>query len=369
MRFRKKLLALSLIITTVCLSVVNAEGVKSVKAATKTTKVLAAAATQVGTVTSSTLYVRSGPGTSYKVIGGLKKNDRVNIINLQSNWYKINFGNTTGYVSSGYIKTVGKVASEKKVGYITASALNLRSGPSTDHNTMKVLEKGESVEILEKQGEWLKASYGNLIGWVLAAYVGDSQPAGSVISVIKKTIVIDAGHGGYDPGSIGSTGLQEKSITLAVSLKLGKILESQGHKVIYTRDSDKVSWPSNEKADLRERVDISEKAKADLYISVHCNSSEYSFLKGMETYYYGSSKSKQLAKSIQDSMVKSVKLTDRGVREDNFYVIKNTTAVAALVELAYISNSAEEKLLKDKTYQDKWAEAIAKGINSYINLN
>jgi N-acetylmuramoyl-L-alanine amidase len=181
--------------------------------------------------------------------------------------------------------------------------------------------------------------------------------------------VRDAGHGGYDPGSIGATGLQEKNVNLAVSLKLGEILKSQGHTIIYTRESDKVTWRSNVKEDLQARVDISSNKKADLFISIHCNSSKLSYLRGMETYYFGNSQSKLLAKAIQDSMVKDVKLTDRGTREENFYVIKNNSAVSVLVELGYISNSTEEKLLMDKVYQDRWASSIAKGINNYISSN
>lgn len=370
MKTRSKILALGLTIMSIFFAGVNTSAASNLKVtAAKTNSNTTQTGISIGTVISSSLFVRSGPGTNFKVIGGLKNREKVTIINSQSGWYKINFGNTTGYVSSDHINTSNKAAVEIQTGYITASALNMRSGPSTSHSLMKVLAKGESVVLLEKQQDWVKVNSNEVIGWVLGTFVSSSQPAANDITIDKKTIVIDAGHGGYDPGAIGATGTQEKNITLAVSLKLGEILKSQGHTVIYTRESDKVSWRSNVKEDLKARVDISSNAKADLFISIHCNSSKLSYLRGMETYYFGNSRSKQLAKAIQDSMVKDVKLTNRGIREDNFYVIKYNTSVSALVELGYISNSAEEKLLKDKTYQDKWANAIAKGINTYISSN
>lgn len=370
MKIRSKLLALGLIITSIFFAGVNTAAASSLKVtSSKVNKSTAQSGINIGTVVSSSLFVRSGPGTNFKVIGGLKNSDKVTIINSQAGWYKINFGNTTGFVASNHINTNYHASGEHQIGYITASALNMRSGPGTSHSLMKVLLKGESVVVLEKQQEWVKVNSSNLTGWVLAAYVSSSEPVVNDTVINKKTIVIDAGHGGYDPGAIGSSGTQEKNITLSVSLKLGEILKNQGHTVIYTRESDKVSWKSNVKEDLKARVDIASNSKADLFISIHCNSSKLSYLRGMETYYFGNSRNKLLAKAIQDSMVKDVKLTNRGIREDNFYVIKYNTSVSALVELGYISNPTEEKLLKDGIYQDKWANAIAKGINNYISSN
>lgn len=188
-------------------------------------------------------------------------------------------------------------------------------------------------------------------------------------SIVKKqtVVVIDAGHGGYDIGAIGGKKTKEKNVTIPIALKIGSILESKGIKVLYTRKSDNVAWPKNIKADLKARTEISNKANADLFISIHANSSIFRSAKGMETYYAPqNSKAKSLAGSIQDQLVKNIKLSNRGIKSDNYYVFKNTRATSVLVELAFITNSQEERILNNSSYQNKYASSIAAGILTYL---
>lgn len=185
----------------------------------------------------------------------------------------------------------------------------------------------------------------------------------------RYKVVVDAGHGGIDAGAIGPTKTMEKDNTLSVALKLGKLLESKAIEVIYTRTSDKTDLPSDERPNLEARTAISNNAKADLFISIHNNSSTYKDVRGVETYYYGtSSKSKALANSIQSHIVEALKLKDRGIREEDFYVLKNTSAPSALVELGYITNREEENILKSSSYQDKYAQAIADAVFKYLDI-
>jgi N-acetylmuramoyl-L-alanine amidase len=183
----------------------------------------------------------------------------------------------------------------------------------------------------------------------------------------NKVVVVDAGHGGYDAGSIGQRGTREKDVTLAVALKLGLLLEKQDVKVIYTRKNDKVTWPSNNKQDLEARARISNNAGADLFISIHLNSYKMKNVRGTETYYSkGSIKGKEIAQLIQDQIVKDVKFEDRGIKPEDYSVFRNVIAPTVLVELGYINNKAEEALLKDSGYQDKFAKAMAKAILKYL---
>ncbi|NFG68263.1 N-acetylmuramoyl-L-alanine amidase, partial [Clostridium sporogenes] len=180
----------------------------------------------------------------------------------------------------------------------------------------------------------------------------------------SKTIVIDAGHGGYDSGAVGPTGIKEKDVTLKVALKLGKILEDNGIRVIYTRTSDNVSWPSNESQDLETRVAISNSNNTDLYVSIHANSFNGAAY-GTETYYYdGSVKGKEAAEAVQKELINSIGLYDRGVKTAGYYVLRNTISPSILVELGFIDNRNEEILLNSDWFQQKCAEAIAKGIIS-----
>ncbi|WP_202905807.1 N-acetylmuramoyl-L-alanine amidase, partial [Clostridium botulinum] len=180
----------------------------------------------------------------------------------------------------------------------------------------------------------------------------------------NKTVIVDAGHGGYDSGAVGPTGVKEKDITLKVALKLGKILENNGVNVIYTRTSDNVSWPSNESQDLAARVAIANSNNTDLYVSIHANSFNGS-ANGTETYYYnGSAKGKEAAEAVQKELVNAIGLYDRGTKTAGYYVLKNTISPSILVELGFIDNRNEEILLNSDWFQEKCAEAIAKGILS-----
>ncbi|KZL92925.1 N-acetylmuramoyl-L-alanine amidase [Clostridium magnum] len=195
----------------------------------------------------------------------------------------------------------------------------------------------------------------------------------TTVSQIKRqapiTVTIDAGHGGYDSGAVGPTGVLEKNITLPIALKVGEILSKNGINVIYTRTSDDVVWPSEERADLQKRCDISDKANADYFVAIHVNSADVPSVNGLETYYFeGSLKGEKLAKSVEQQLVQATGVADRGVKTDGFYVLKNTNAVAILTEIGFISNPDQEKVLNTPEYQNKYAEAIATGILKYLGM-
>ena len=182
------------------------------------------------------------------------------------------------------------------------------------------------------------------------------------------TIVLDPGHGDYDPGSVGPSGTLEKDITLAVALKLGKVLKNKGLNVIYTRKDDTV-FSTNINKDLIARANVANDNSADLFISIHLNSSEYEDARGTETYYHPASTSgKILAEKVQAELVKAVKMPDRGIKSNDFLVLRSSIAPSILVELGYISNAEDEAILNDSAYQDKFATAIAKGIITYLQV-
>lgn len=176
-------------------------------------------------------------------------------------------------------------------------------------------------------------------------------------------ITIDPGHGGYDSGAVGANGTYEKNVTLAVALKVGKILEQNGIGVVYTRTSDNVSWPADVSQDLQARCDISDNAGAKYFVAIHTNSAEAEGARGTETYYYdGSSEGQKLAQAIQRELINSTGFVDRGIKTANFYVLRNTAAPSVLVEVGFISNPTEEELLASDSFQNTLAQAIANGI-------
>lgn len=183
-----------------------------------------------------------------------------------------------------------------------------------------------------------------------------------------KVIVIDAGHGGSDSGAVGPTGLTEKEVTLAVALETEKILKKQKFKVVMTRrtDIDVAGRGASNVGELQARVNKTP-PQANLFISIHCNAFSNPKSHGMETYHYGASvEGQRLAKLLNDELAKFGGLTNRGVKAANFYVIKRSKCPASLIELAFITNPEEEKLLGDEKYQKKVAGAIATAVKKFF---
>ena len=184
-----------------------------------------------------------------------------------------------------------------------------------------------------------------------------------------KIITLDAGHGGSDPGAIGSDGTKEKNITLPITKAVKELLEKKGAKVYMTRTTDvDVYGPNASDADeLQARVNVGEKYNSDLFVSLHVNSSVNKNVGGFSTYYYPkTSNDLRIAKSIQDQLTANFGVDDLGVRQANFYVIKRISMPATLVEMCFISNEKELVLMKGKWFQNKTARLIAAGIEKYF---
>ena len=184
-----------------------------------------------------------------------------------------------------------------------------------------------------------------------------------------KIITLDAGHGGSDPGAIGSDGTKEKNITLAITKAVKELLEKKGAKVYMTRTTDvDVYGPNASDADeLQARVNVGEKYNSDLFVSLHVNSSVNKNVGGFSTYYYPkTSNDLRIAKAIQDQLTANFGVDDLGVRQANFYVIKRISMPATLVEMCFISNEKELVLMKGKWFQNKTARLIAAGIEKYF---
>ncbi len=188
-------------------------------------------------------------------------------------------------------------------------------------------------------------------------------------SLKGKTIFIDPGHGGSDPGAIGLGKTYEKDITLSISLKLRDALVKKGAKVVLSRttDRDVHSRGASDKDELQARVDGGAKAGADVFVSIHNNANSKREIGGLSTYYYAKTKYDQiLASALQKSMVSSCGLDDKGVRQADFYVTKRSKMPAVLLEVAFISNPKEEKLLKSNWFQNKMVASVVSGLEQYF---
>ena len=187
-----------------------------------------------------------------------------------------------------------------------------------------------------------------------------------------KKIAIDPGHGGEDPGAIGPTGVTEKSITLGIAKVAQQLLEDAGAKVIMTRTTDTEVSPKHRQAtdvdELQARCDIANKAGADVFISIHMDSFASRKASGTTGYYYekGSAASKRLAALIQAAIIKQIRTESRGVKSCNFYVVRHTKMPATLIEVAFVSNPLEEKLLNSEKGIQYAAVGLVTGIAAFF---
>lgn len=186
----------------------------------------------------------------------------------------------------------------------------------------------------------------------------------------NKIVVVDPGHGGSDVGAIGPSGVKEKDITLPISLELKSLLEKDGVKVVLTRTKDKdVYGPfASGEQELQARVDIANRAGADLFVSIHVDAYDDKNIGGTTTYYFGqTAENNQLALAVENSLNSQLHLNDRGTRSDDLYVLKNTNMPAVLTEVAYLSNPLEEKLVQVPLFRKKAAAGIYNGIKEYFS--
>jgi N-acetylmuramoyl-L-alanine amidase len=216
-----------------------------------------------------------------------------------------------------------------------------------------------------------------------------------------RRIVIDAGHGGHDPGTTGRGGLQEKDLVLDVALRLDRLVRQElGADVVLTRSTD-VFIP------LEERTAIANSREADLFLSIHANASRNSRARGIETYFLNFAQdphaeevaarenaisaatlkdlqnlvkaitlntkideSRDFAAAVQESMVSGVRarhaVPDRGVHTAPFYVLIGASMPAVLAEIAFVSNPEDEKRLKSPEYRELLAQSLLRGVRSYL---
>lgn len=231
--------------------------------------------------------------------------------------------------------------------------------------------------------------------------LGTGTSLGAQLGLKTRRVVVDAGHGGKDTGAIGPRGVREKDLALAIAKKLAAQLRQLGFEVILTRKSD-VFIP------LDERTRIANEARADLFLSIHCNAARRRKLEGVETWVLNvasdryaarlaafenadadrrvsdlrmiladlatkanASDARDLAQSVQSSLVRTLRsrvgrVRDHGVKQALFYVLLGTRMPSILVETGFISNPKEEMRLKSARFQNSAAEAIARGVKDYV---
>ena len=190
----------------------------------------------------------------------------------------------------------------------------------------------------------------------------------------KYTVVIDAGHGGFDAGKVGIDGTLEKDINLLIAQKLKLLLESADINVIMVRSEDiglhEENSSNKKRHDMIARADLMNKETANCVISIHQNSYPEESIDGAQVFYYtNSTEGENLAALIQKSLIVGVDPSNHRTEKSNnsYYLLKNVKSPTVIVECGFLSNWEESKKLVDDTYQQKLAWAIHLGILQYLN--
>ena len=237
----------------------------------------------------------------------------------------------------------------------------------------KALKEKEKQERRDKKNKDKKDDSDDKSKEVDTPFTELEEDLDKITALEGKKIVIDPGHGGNDAGAIGPTGVMEKNVTLKVSLELKRMLEAEGAEVILTRETDRtVSEKGAKASDIEElgaRCDVANRNKADIFISIHADSFTRPEARGTTGYYYSKSttgRGQKLADCIRRNLVEQLGTPSRGTQPCNFYVVKHTDMPATLIELGFISNKEEEKLLDSKEGVKKAAQGILDGIEDYF---
>lgn len=207
-----------------------------------------------------------------------------------------------------------------------------------------------------------------------AAVISVNQTERGTQKVASPLILVDAGHGGSDPGMIGVGGLEEKGINLSISLLLRDTLEKSGYSVIMTREEDKGLYDSsaaNKKVqDMQRRIAMIREHMPVLSVSIHQNSYHDAGVHGPQVFYYESSvEGKKLAEAVQSSLNDLLEVDrPREVKGNtSYYLLKRSSGILVIVECGFLTNPEEAQKLQTKEYQEKVAAAVSEGIRTYLN--
>lgn len=321
-------------------------------------------------VNSSTLNVRSKATTNSAIVQVLKRNDQVTVLKEDGDWSKIQFQNGQGWVANQYLASTSTTKNSIQGNnqsldgnVVLHSNANLRTGPSTQYASVLLGQAGSTYKLISKSGDWLQVQLPNgstawVASWLTTNTSGKQSSTSHTSGIQGKTIVLDAGHVGRDPGKIGATYL-EKDLTLATVMQTASMLQAAGANVVFTRSQDTYLA-------LDERVKVSHATNADAFISFHYNSA-LKTSSGIMSFYYSPSKDRALANSVQNELVKSTNLHNAGVHFGDFHVSRENNKPAILVELGFLSNPTEERIVSSAGYRQKVARGIVEGVTNYFN--
>ncbi|WP_062319022.1 MULTISPECIES: N-acetylmuramoyl-L-alanine amidase [Halolactibacillus] len=334
---------------------------------------------QTAMIDTDDLLVRGGPGTSYEPIGHVNTGDQFTIEAIESPWLQITYNNTTGWVHEDYVTISSEPAidaSDEEIANetptdtptqtypyetrISIPLVHVRQDASLTSEITHRLNKNDPVTITDEQGDWYQVAIDNATGYIKKQVLDLTltKPVGQS-PLLNKTIVIDPGHGGIDVGAISLNDEYESQFAMQTGRVLERYLKRQGANVVFTRDDDYYY-------SLTSRATLSNYLKSDMFLSLHYNSEPaYPSANGINTYYREPG-FETLAETVHHSLLEETSANDRGVASGNYSVLRNNRRPSLLLELGFLSNNAEEQMIKQASYHEKLAKGITDGVTDYF---
>lgn len=329
----------------------------------------------VGVIKAPNTNVQKYPDNNSEVLGTLPQLQKVNIVYTQNDWSQILYNDTVGWIPNSELIITDKVA--RKINNNREQNLNIRSvttlqnntkilaEPHTDAKVVAHITDQTTLQYLGKEGDFYKIKLnsgdtGYIASWLVSISNSKHPIKSAATKISEATIVIDPGHGGSDTGALTTNQKHyEKTYTLDTARRLQKQLQQAGANVILTRKGDS-------DMDLASRARLANKLNADVFISLHFDStSDKSQATGITTYYYSEKKDQPLAQNIQRQF-KHLALPSRGTRFGDFEVTRENEQPAILIEGGYLNNKKDYKQIANPAYRQKLADCILQGLMDYF---
>lgn len=314
---------------------------------------------QTAVITGDYVNIRSQATTDSEILGVVEKDSEVNVVYQDGNWSQIVYNDQVAWINSYYISFVNGDASDvpsseaSNIVTVLDTESNVRLAPSTSSDVVGRAPSGATYTYLGTVNGWHKIQYDeNTVGYIadfLVEFNGQIIPdetadvpqESSNTPISDATIVIDAGHGGHDPGAVNQD-MYEKHLTLNTALKLQHRLASTGANIIMTRSDDQY-------ISLSGRVSDSLNSHADVFISLHYDAvATPNSINGTTTYYYSDS-DQGLAEAVNSSLASNSPLSNNGTRVGNYYVLRNNSRPSLLLELGYMNSDTDLEYIDRKS--------------------
>lgn len=336
----------------------------------------------VVTVESSFLNVRVGPGLSYEVMDELNHGDEINVIEESNEWYKIRLADDRiGWIASWNVSQDHPDAYQNTYARVSNDFANVRLYADTQSDLLGTVYQGTELEVVFTENDWIQVQYMGSLGWIrgdlLEIYEGsqtpevtqsdsagssdlnlDLAPAQPTIPLSQATIVLDAGHGGIDPGAV-SDEFHEKEVALETATRLQQRLQAAGAEVILTRSDDS-------DVSLSDRAYISNLYGANAFISLHYDASNAPNQRSGTTAYYYDDNDTALAETLNSYLLSYGLLQNHGVHFGDFQVLRDNYQPAVLLELGYMNHDLDHSIIYTDHYQKIIVEAIYQGLTDYF---